>query len=350
MKHLLIIAGILLTVTLLSVGVGCNSGNSDRARIPGVDSLQLTASNLFHVLPSQADNPENPVTAQKVALGKRLYFDTRLSAKGNNSCNSCHNLASFGVDNKPFSIGDDGKPGGRNSPTVLNAALHASQFWDGRAKDVEEQAGMPILNPVEMHMTNPRVLEQRLRKDTVYKRLFAEAFPGEKNVVNYENLKKAIGAFERTLLTPSKFDEYLGGNSNALTEQEKKGLHLFINTGCTACHADVALGGQLFQKFGLYGNYWDFTKSANIDSGRFLVTKNKTDMYFFKVPSLRNSVKTYPYYHDGSVASVKEAVSIMARIQSNKTLTDEETDDVVSFLNSLTGKVPDEAVTNPFMK
>ncbi len=314
----------------------------------GIDSLQISASGIFQPLPKQADNASNPITPEKVALGKMLYYDTKLSMKGNNSCNSCHNLYTFGVDNKSFSIGDDGLPGGRNSPTVLNAALHATQFWDGRAKDVEEQAGMPIMNPVEMHMPSKALVEERLKKEESYKKLFAAAFPNDKNAVSYGNLEKAIGAFERTLMTPSKFDEYLAGKANALTKEEKDGLDLFMKTGCTTCHAGVVLGGQMFQKFGIYGNYWDLTKSAKVDSGRITVTKNASDLYVFKVPSLRNVEKTGPYFHDGSVADLNKAISIMAKSELNKTLSDNEVQSIASFLKTLTGTVPADAMKNPF--
>ena len=314
----------------------------------GIDSLQISASGIFQPLPKQADNASNPITPEKVALGKMLYYDTKLSMKGNNSCNSCHNLSTFGVDNKSFSIGDDGLPGGRNSPTVLNAALHATQFWDGRAKDVEEQAGMPIMNPVEMHMPSKALVEERLKKEESYKKLFAAAFPNDKNAVSYGNLEKAIGAFERTLMTPSKFDEYLAGKANALTKGEKDGLDLFMKTGCTTCHAGVVLGGQMFQKFGIYGNYWDLTKSAKVDSGRITVTKNASDLYVFKVPSLRNVEKTGPYFHDGSVADLNKAISIMAKSELNKTLSDNEVQSIASFLKTLTGTVPADAMKNPF--
>ena len=314
----------------------------------GIDSLQISASGIFQPLPKQADNASNPITPEKVALGKMLYYDTKLSMKGNNSCNSCHNLSTFGVDNKSFSIGDDGLPGGRNSPTVLNAALHATQFWDGRAKDVEEQAGMPIMNPVEMHMPSKALVEERLKKEESYKKLFAAAFPNDKNAVSYGNLEKAIGAFERILMTPSKFDEYLAGKANALTKEEKDGLDLFMKTGCTTCHAGVVLGGQMFQKFGIYGNYWDLTKSAKVDSGRITVTKNASDLYVFKVPSLRNVEKTGPYFHDGSVADLNKAISIMAKSELNKTLSDNEVQSIASFLKTLTGTVPADAMKNPF--
>ncbi len=304
--------------------------------------LQERAKTLFGELPEVVDNPENPITEEKVILGKQLYFDVRLSKDNKQSCNTCHNLNTFGVDNLPTSPGNDGKNGTRNSPTVLNAALHASQFWDGRNKDVEEQAGGPILNPVEMAMPSEEFVVERLSGIEEYKELFAKAFPEEEQPITYKNLQKAIGAFERKLITPSKFDDYLAGNDEALNEQEKRGLETFMTTGCITCHSGNALGGQLIQKFGLFGNYWELTKSDRIDDGKFEVTQNEADKYFFKSPSLRNVEKTYPYFHDGSVNDLNESVKIMAKLQLNKELTDEETNDIVAFLKTLTGDVPQE--------
>ncbi|MDT8411708.1 MAG: cytochrome-c peroxidase [Vicingaceae bacterium] len=304
--------------------------------------LQERAKTLFGELPEIVDNPENPITEEKVILGKQLYFDVRLSKDNKQSCNTCHNLNTFGVDNLPTSPGNDGKNGTRNSPTVLNAALHASQFWDGRNKDVEEQAGGPILNPIEMAMPSEEFVVERLSGIEEYKELFAKAFPEEEQPITYKNLQKAIGAFERKLITPSKFDDYIAGNDEALNEQEKRGLETFMTTGCITCHSGNALGGQLIQKFGLFGNYWELTKSDRIDEGRFEVTQNEADKYFFKSPSLRNIEKTYPYFHDGSVTNLNEAVKIMAKLQLNKELTEEESNDIVAFLNTLTGDVPEE--------
>ncbi|KJS06738.1 MAG: cytochrome C peroxidase [Flavobacteriales bacterium BRH_c54] len=304
--------------------------------------LQERAKTLFGELPELVDNPENPITEEKVILGKQLYFDVRLSKDNTQSCNTCHNLNTFGVDNLPTSPGNDGKNGTRNSPTVLNAALHTSQFWDGRNKDVEEQAGGPILNPVEMAMPSEEFVIERLSEIEEYKALFAKAFPEEEQPITYKNLQKAIGAFERKLITPSKFDDYLAGNDEALNEQEKRGLETFMTTGCITCHSGNALGGQLIQKFGLFGNYWELTKSEKIDEGRFEVTQNEADKYFFKSPSLRNIEKTYPYFHDGSMKNLDEAVKIMAKLQLNKELTDKETNDIIAFLKTLTGDVPQE--------
>ncbi|MFC2125391.1 cytochrome c peroxidase [Bacteroidota bacterium] len=305
------------------------------------------ARGMFQVLPASADNPENPATDAKVKLGKILYFDNRLSKDQTQSCNTCHDLSTYGVDNEPTSDGDDGSIGTRNSPTVLNVALHTTQFWDGRAKDVEEQAGMPITNPVEMNIPSEEFLEKRLSEVEMYQKLFKEAFPEDANPITYDNLEKAIGAFERTLLVPSKWDNYLAGEKNALTLDEKKGLKTFIDAGCVTCHTGSIMGGNMFQKFGVYGNYWDLTKSAVIDSGRYVETKIDADLFMFKVPSLRNITKTGPYFHDGSITSLKETIKIIAKTNLNKDLTDEEIASVAVFLEVLTGEVPADVAAVP---
>ncbi|MBN8695560.1 MAG: c-type cytochrome [Bacteroidetes bacterium] len=294
----------------------------------------------FSPLPLTAQTELNVSSPAKIRLGHNLYFDKQLSKEGNISCNSCHNLETFGVDNLANSPGDEGKNGDRNSPTVLNAALHSTQFWDGRAKNVEEQAGMPILNPIEMAIPNESFLIDRLSKDEKYKKLFSEAFPNQNNPINYENLRLAIASFERELITPSRFDDYLKGNVNALTLQEKKGLSSFINIGCTTCHAGEILGGNMFQKFGIHKNYWELTKSKTIDEGKFKVTGIESDKHVFKVPSLRNIEKTHPYFHDGSITSLEEAVEIMAIAQLNYNLSKDEKTNIVAFLKTLTGAVP----------
>lgn len=299
------------------------------------------ARTMFQALPAIADNPDNPITESKVKLGKILYYDNRLSKDETQSCNTCHNLATFGVDNKKLSEGDDGGLGDRNSPTVYNAAFHTTQFWDSRAKDVEEQAGLPILNPVEMAIPSEDFLINRLASTKLYPPLFAEAFPEDSNPLTYENLEKAIGAFERTLVTPSKFDNYLKGNKGALSLDEKKGLKAFIEVGCITCHTGSQLGGNMLQKFGVYDNYWTHTNSDPIDEGRFKETGNEADKYMFKVPTLRNVAMTQPYFHDGSVEKLEDAVRIISKINLNKDLTEEEVKSIVIFLNALTGEIPE---------
>jgi cytochrome c peroxidase len=297
---------------------------------------------VFNTLPSVATNIGNPSTVEKINLGHHLYFDKQLSKDGNISCNSCHNLETFGVDNLPTSPGDAGKNGDRNSPTVLNAALHKTQFWDGRAADVEQQAGMPVLNPVEMAIPNEAFLVTRLSKSEQYKKLFAEAFPGQKTPITYENIRLSIAVFERQLITPSRFDEYLKGKKEALSLEEKKGLSTFINLGCTNCHNGEAIGGSMFQKFGVHTDYWLLTKSKVIDEGKSKVSGVYEEKYVFKVPSLRNIEKTHPYFHDGSVSILEEAVTIMAKAQLNVELSKSEKTNIVAFLRSLTGSVPIE--------
>ncbi len=301
----------------------------------------------FQALATKSENPNNPMTEAKIKLGKILYFDTRLSKDGTQSCNTCHDLNTFGVDNLATSPGDDGGLGTRNSPTVLNAALHTSQFWDGRAKDVEEQAGMPILNPVEMAIPSEKFLVDRLSKVPMYQNLFKETFPEESSPLTYTNIQNSIAAFERILLTPSKFDQYLAGNANALSVDEKQGLKTFMEVGCTTCHMGSLLGGNIIQKFGLYSNYWELTGSDPIDEGRFAETGNEAEKYMFKVPSLRNIAETHPYFHDGSVESLREATKIVAKLNLNIDLTEEQLDELVTFMNALTSDLPADVKKMP---
>lgn len=291
----------------------------------------------FQPLPEVASSPDHPSSPQKIALGRSLYLDTRLSKNDKLSCNSCHRLETFGVDNEPTSPGHEGKRGGRNSPSSFNAALHTAQFWDGRAKDVEAQALGPILNPIEMGMASEAQVVEKLKKDPKTVAAFKAAFPNEAEPLTYKNIGEAIGAFERTLITPSRFDSYLKGDNNAITSEEKAGGELFVRTGCTACHMGSTLGGQLYQKLGLVKDY------PTTDMGRFEVTKNEADKKVFKVPSLRNVAKTGPYFHDGSVTTLEEAVSKMGEYQLGKQLSESEVASIVTFLNSLTGSLPASA-------
>lgn len=337
---------ILVAIALAS----CQQGQQKQQAQSATDSVLLQAQNFFKVLPTEATNPDNAVTPEKVALGKTLYFDKRLSMHNTQSCNTCHNIATFGVDNNPTSVGDLGKHGGRNSPSTFNAALHFLQFWDGRMKDVEEQAGGPMMNPVEMNMPSEKVVLERLSKLDGYKKLFAAAYPDEKDPITFVNTRKAIAAFERTLLTPSRFDKYLGGDATALTEAEKAGLRDFMDVGCTTCHTGVLVGGSMMQKFPLVGTgYQSLTGSANDDKGKMEVTKNEADMHLFKVPSLRNIEKTHPYFHDGSVADLDKAITIMAKLQLGKDITPGQASSIATFLKSLTGDLPDEVKKEPVM-
>jgi cytochrome c peroxidase len=280
--------------------------------------------------------PDEKISDDLILLGKKLYYDNRLSKNETVSCASCHKLEAYGVDNLSFSPGDTKELGGRNSPSSYYAFAHAMQFWDGRVKDVEEQAGGPIMNPVEHNIPSQSFLEKRLRGVDEYKTLFSKAFPETVQPITFNNITKAIGAFERQLKPESRFDKWLDGDDNALTIDEKVGLKTFMETGCITCHNGVTIGGGMFQKFGLFGNYWELTKSKKVDFGRYDVTKTETDKYFFKVPSLRNVAMTYPYFHDGSVDNLEETVRIMAKLQNNKDLTDKEVAEITAFLKSLT--------------
>ncbi len=306
------------------------------AGAPTAEELQKRAVGIFRPLPKEMASPDNPVTDTKITLGRMLYYDPRLSKSQTLSCNSCHLLDKAGVDNQPTSEGHRKQRGDRNAPTVYNAALHIAQFWDGRAKDVEEQAKGPVLNPVEMAMPSEAAVVAVLRSIPGYAPLFAAAFPGEKDPVTYDNMARAIGAFERRLVTPSAFDRFLEGDAKALTPQQLAGLDTFMSVGCITCHNGVGVGGGLYQKIGVVHEY------PTQDIGRAKITKNDADRFFFKVPSLRNVVLTGPYFHDGKVTTVEEAVKLMGWDQLGKELTPEQVKSIVAFLGSLTGR-PDAA-------
>ncbi len=297
---------------------------------------------MFQPLPAQASAPGNELTEAKINLGRQLFFETRISAGGAMSCNSCHKLDTYGQDNLPFSPGHEGKLGGRSSPSVYNAALHLAQFWDGRAPSVEEQAKGPVLNPVEMGMPSASFVVRVLKSIPGYVTSFKAAFPGEADPVTYDNFGKAVGAFERKLLTPSKWDAFLRGDKNALTDEEKKGFSTFATTGCVTCHNGVGVGGAMYQKLGL-AKPWPGLK----DNGRSEVTKNPAEKAFFKVPSLRNITETAPYLHDGSVKKLDEMVKKMAEHQLAKQLTDEQTASIITFLKTLKGDLPTDYIKAP---
>ena len=319
----------------LILGAACTSHKPAVA----VDSAKLA---IFKALPPVMDSAANPITEEKVALGRMLYYDPRLSRGQDVSCNSCHELNKYGVDNQPVSDGDKGQKGTRNSPTVYNAAGHFVQFWDGRAANVEEQAKGPILNPVEMAMPDEKRVLAVIDSMPEYVEAFQKAFPGEKHPVTFDNLAKAIGAFERNLVTVSRWDKFLGGDQAALSDAEKAGLNKFLDVGCQTCHNGIYVGGSMFQKLGL-AKPWDNAK----DPGRFSVTKQETDRMVFKVPTLRNVEKTAPYYHDGSITALDEAVRQMADHQLARTLSKEEADSIVTFLKALTGELPTEYIKEP---
>ena len=325
------------------------SAPQNSADISAEDKALLErAQATFKPLPDLAEMQKvRPFTEEQVKLGQQLWYETRLSKGNTVSCNSCHNLATAGVDNMPTSAGHKSQFGARNPPTALNAALLGSQFWDGRAADVEEQAGGPLLNPVEMANATEADAAAKIAGIPEYQEKFKAAFP-EDGAVSFKNITAALGAFERTLLTPTRWDDYLKGNVSALSEQERKGVRAFMDNGCMSCHSGVNLGGTMFQKFGLVdGPYWKHIDDPKHDKGRADVTKKAEDEFFFRVPGLRNVERTYPYFHNGSVWELDKAVNIMAKAQLGKTLAPEDTENIVAFLKALSGNVPESARTMP---
>jgi cytochrome c peroxidase len=303
-------------------------------------ALRTQALALFKPLPKEMTSPDNPITPEKVRLGRLLFFETRVSLDGTVSCSRCHQSFLYGTDALAKPIGVEHRVNPRNAPTVLNAALQIAAHWRGDRKDVEDQATKALVGPPSFGNPNFESAMAKLKAIAAYGPLFATAFPGQSDPITPENWGKAIGAYERTLVTPSPFDRYLAGEEAALSPAAQAGLGEFIQVGCPACHNGAGIGGGMYQKFGVVEEYWKATGSTQIDKGRFDVTQDPADTYVFKVPGLRNVAMTPPYFHDGSVATLPDAVRIMARVQLGKTLGEEQVGRIVSFLQSLTGTLP----------
>ncbi|MCF6313136.1 MAG: c-type cytochrome [Verrucomicrobiales bacterium] len=297
---------------------------------------------MFQPLPDSIENPKNPFNDAKLQLGQQLFFDRRLSLDHTISCHSCHSLKLYGQTGTSFPTGISDQKPGRNSPTVFNAAIHIAQFWDGREPDVEAQAKGPILAGAEMGMPSGDYAVKVLKSIPGYVDLFKKAFPDSKDSLTYDNVGNAIGAYERKLMTPSRFDDFLKGDDSALSDAEKKGLNTFISTGCTTCHNGMGVGGHLFQKLGLV-KAWPNLK----DKGRSEVTGKEVDKFYFKVPSLRNITETSPYLHDGSVKELDVMVKKMAEYQLGRMISDEDTQSIVTFLKSLKGDLPKDLIKRP---
>lgn len=276
------------------------------------------------------------VDTQKAALGKSLFEDKRLSKDGTVACVSCHSYQTGGVDNLPVSTGIRGQQGVINAPTVFNAANNFVQFWDGRARNLEEQAGHVINNPKEFDSSFSLII-QKLSKDSVVVAEFKKLYP---EGLSEPSIRSAIAEFERTLITPSRFDQYLQGDANAINDQEKNGYKLFKSYGCIACHQGQNVGGNMFQVFGAMNNYFADRKTppTNADNGRYNVTHKESDRHMFKVPSLRNVALTAPYFHDASAATLEQAINTMFKYQLGRTAPQQDKEDIAAFLKSLTGQ------------
>jgi len=343
------ISALSVTAALFVCACGTDRpATTDSAAAVGANAIADTAAltpaalAVFAPLPSQVELPGQPPTDAQIALGRELFYETLLSDGHDVSCNSCHALNGWGADGRKVSLGHDGKAGTRNAPTVYNAAGHVAQFWDGRAADIEAQAKGPILNPVEMGMPDSAAVLAHLRESRSYVAAFRAAFPREAVPITYDNVGRAIGAFERRLLTPSRWDRFLAGDSAALTLVERQGLQTFLAAGCQGCHSGAYVGGGMYQKAGLVVPWF-----SQADSGRFQVTRAEADLFMFKVPSLRNIEKTGPYFHDGSVANLDEAVRLMAHHQLGKSLTPAQVTSIVTWLASLTGDIPTAYIAFP---
>ncbi len=315
----------------------------------GNDELISRSKQVFGPLPSTMPSDSNPITLAKVKLGKILFYEPRISVDGTVSCAKCHPVSLYAEDGLKKAIGNNCKENPRNAPTIFNAAAQISEHWIGNRKSVEDQAKQAVVGPPAFGMPSYESVEKILKSSKGYTALFSDAFSGEKDPVNIDNFAKAIGAFERTLVTPAPFDDFMNGNAAALTDQQKRGLKTLLDTGCMTCHVSPYLGGQIYQKFGVFEPYAKYTKSGKIDEGRFAVTKNETDKFVFKVPVLRNVAMTSPYFHDGSVDKLEQAVWIMAKIQLGKDLSKQQIEDIAAFLASLTGRIPDEALSVPIL-
>jgi cytochrome c peroxidase len=317
------------------------------AATPDQEALLKQAQAIFKPLPKDMGTAEYPLEPETVKLGRLLYFDPRISLDGTVSCAKCHQPSLYGTDAlaKPIGVKDRQNP--RNAPTVLNAALQIAAHWRGDRVNVEDQATKALIGPPSFGQPDFQAAMAKIKAIPGYGDMFHKAFPADKEPITPENWGKAIGAYERTLVTPSPFDAYLAGDIQALPPSTRAGLRTFIDTGCIACHSGVGVGGGMYQKFGVMEDYWKETHSQVIDKGRSDVTNNPADLYVFKVPVLRNVAVTPPYFHDGSVATLPEAVRVMGKVQLGKDLSKPDVDAIVNFLGSLTGRLPKDFETVP---
>jgi|WetSurSiteA1Bulk_404760.scaffolds.fasta_scaffold00079_7 cytochrome c peroxidase len=329
----LLLLSLLVGYSLLCGGCNTSPMSAHPKEYEGTDLLVRVN---FKPLPDKMPDSHDD-TPEMIDLGRKLFFEKEISLTKSQACNDCHRLdyQRAGVDNLPTSKGAKGISGKRNSPTVLNAGFEVAQFWDGRASDLVEQAKGPMLNPIEMAMSTEKDVVKRLKSSEDYCRSFELAFPKQAEPVTFDNVARAIAAFERTLITPSRFDRYLKGETEALSSKEKVGLNRFMDTGCIECHNSYTVGGRMLQKMGIYHPY-----ENKADTGRYKITKRKEDRYVFKVCMLRNVTLTEPYFHDGRISTLPEAVRQMAWLQLDTKLGPREIDEIIRFLHTLEAEQP----------
>jgi cytochrome c peroxidase len=331
--------------------MACSTSSGDRALPQAVSSSDLQPPSAsteinprllrrFRPVATEATLP--PATPQKIALGRRLFFEQRLSRDGKLSCNSCHPLDRYGSDGEPTSIGVGGQRGMRNAPTVYNAASHIAQFWDGRALTVEEQAVMPILSSAEMGMHDEAAVIAALRAAPEYVEAFSAAYPGDRDAISLAHIGESIGAFERGLVTTSRWDDFLAGHTSTLTPLERRGLRVFLDSGCMVCHTGPQVGGTMFERVGVV-EPWPNQR----DSGRAAVTRSPADHMVFKVPSLKNVAMTGPYFHDGSAVTLEGAIVMMGRHQLGIELGDEDVDAIAAWMRAMTGAIDRSYIEPP---
>jgi len=338
-------------IALALTACGGSQAPAPEAEPAKEEAKMVEASKEAPAVPASVKAVFKPVTAKPVAeadkakvdLGRALYYEERMSAGQNQSCNTCHQLDNWGVDNEPTSPGSFGERGARNSPSSYFAYGHIAQFWDGRAPDLAEQAKGPPLNPIEMAIPDEAYAVKVLKSIPGYVEMFKAAYPDAEDPVTYDHFADAIAVFESYLIAPSPFDAWLQGDGSQISPEAAKGAEVFVQTGCTACHMGEFLGGNMYQKLGLVKPY------ETEDVGRMEATGNEADKYFFKVPSLRNVAKTGPYFHDGSVKTLEQAITLMADHQLGKQLSEEQVAQIKAFLESLTGEIPAEYIKKPEM-
>jgi cytochrome c peroxidase len=335
--------GIIACLAAAAVLTGADTGQTARPDA----ALVKQARELFGPLPDVMASPANPVTSEKIALGKRLFYEKRISADGTVSCWHCHPLSLYAADGLPKPLGVHCRPGDRNAPTVFNAADQIAEHWVGNRADVEDQAARSLTGG--FGQPSEEAALSRLKAIPGYGPLFRAAFPGEADPVTAANFGRAVGAFERTLVTPAPFDAFLDDDVSGLDESQQAGLKEFIAAGCPSCHNGPYFGGRSFRKFGLLEPYWKFTASPVVDDGRFTVTHDPADKYVFKVPVLRNVRMTSPYFHDGSVGRLREAVWIMGKVQLGLDLPGSRIEGIVAFLDALTGRPAARSLEVPFL-